>query len=109
MAQSFIKALVVAREERNIRIFDALDCKDGKKLSVQASQSHYCEPKATLPVDRLEEYTEWELAMIDGDNWFIPQPEDPVYGKFAYWWIGDDVVGHVPTEKVQELYEAACL
>lgn len=41
------------------RVFFAVICKSGLKLSIQASQGHYCSPKKTLPA---ENYSAFEIG-----------------------------------------------
>lgn len=72
-----------------------LVCKDGFKISVQASKYHYCSPR----VDGYVIYEEVELG--------YPNMEDELIAKFAED-PGDltgTVYGYVPVEVVNQLIE----
>ena len=68
-------------------------CNDGFNVSIQASSSHYCEPRE----DNLPEYTEVELgypSMVDAlIKDYAEDPDD----------LCNTVYGHVPIELVDEL------
>ena len=111
MTTTFVSALTVREYTpsltRNSPDYNAIPCKDGvHSLSIQASHGHYCEPRITTAIAN---YTEWEVAICGPDGLVVPEESDPVFGPFAEHWAGDTVAGYVPTERVQALYEAACL
>lgn len=59
-------------EEGNYRRFAALPA-GNYKLSVQASTGHYSRPRTSLPVDRLEEYEQFEVAILDSRHLVQPR------------------------------------
>jgi len=91
--------------------FDAV--KAGKyKLSIQASDGHYCTPRATVPVDC---YTEMELAIFRGKkSTFISANRSSVLRKFPRYNeligrvdcpnSGATVYGYVPVDLLNDLY-----
>lgn len=70
---------------------DKIRCKDGFKVSVQASLWHYCTPKETLKDG--SRYTHLELG--------YPNRTDEVIEPYR----DGDVYPYVPVEKVNELIE----
>jgi hypothetical protein len=72
-------------------------------LSVQASRSHYCAPRATLP---LRDYSEYEVAVVDGNGLLsVPHPLFHPRWPWSRYWEGDSVGSYVPTEVVEQLYQ----
>ena len=72
-------------------------CDDGTSLSVQASKTHYCEPRE----DDAAEYTHVEVGFITKpDNTAAPTP----WGWKQYA-DGDNVYAYVPAAKVHKFIE----
>lgn len=70
-----------------------VECNDGYSVSIQASSSHYCDPRR----DNLTEYTEVELGYPNmADNLIADYAEDPDD-------LCNTVYGYVPIEAVDEL------
>ena len=68
-------------------------CNDGYSVSIQASSSHYCDPRR----DDLPEYTEVELGYPNmADSLLTNYAEDPDD-------LCNTVYGYVPVEVVDEL------
>lgn len=76
-------------------------------FSIQASQSHYSEPRKALP-DPFG-YTCFEVALFnEKDDWVTSK--EPGFGKFSDLWETDGdcaVLPYVPVEQVQGLMETA--
>jgi hypothetical protein len=77
-------------------------------MSIQASEFHYCTPRATLP---LGSYDAFELAIFDEHGeWVSPYRFPGIFKGLAaaeYWeeGPGTTVGGYVPLEAVLELHE----
>jgi hypothetical protein len=115
---SFVELLEVKNEDvdsyfgenRGYRLNTALQVGD-YELSIQASYSHYCTPRLTVP---LNEYTAFEVAIFDnGGAWMNPH-RDEVFEGFERleelkdrWEEGEDasVGGYIDKDLVQDLYE----
>lgn len=73
------------------------------KVSIQASQFHYCTPRRTLSSS--DSYTTFEVALMKNGDWYHPEKDD----KFAntswakYWSEHDDVAATVPREEVAKM------
>ncbi len=69
-------------------------CKDGFKMSVQASGSHYCEPKTIA-----DEYTEFEIG--------YPSQEESMIMKYCEDYDNPcgTVYGYVPCSVIDEVIE----
>ena len=76
---------------------------NGWCLSVQAGEGHYCSPRKTL--DSIYNYDSFEIAL-----WVKQNGKDGRFLNIDMLFPGleldqrDKVVGYVPVEKVQELY-----
>ena len=86
------------------RMFDRIQVGDNVELSVQASSSHYCRPRFTLPI---EQYENVELAIFR-DNEFVSirdvsKNEDLIKRLNDYY--EGTVYGFVPVETVVYLYK----
>ena len=65
-------------------------CKDGFTMSVQASESHYCEPRELLADG---DYTKWEVGFpSEDDTELLPysQNDDVVFP-----WVPTDVINTI--------------
>lgn len=65
-------------------------CKDGFTMSVQASESHYCEPRELLADG---DYTKWEVGFpSEDDTELLPysQNDDDIFS-----WVPTDVVNAI--------------
>lgn len=73
------------------------------KASIQASRTHYCSPRETLPSS--DDYQSFEVALFLNDEWFHPEQDN----RFAncswasYWSSSDDVAGRVPREEISQM------
>jgi hypothetical protein len=89
-------------------LFDALIVGD-YKLSIQASRTHYCNPKETHV--SAHAYSEFELALFDKDwNWLNPITDERFQGIASdledHWEKGDVAVGgYIGNDLVQKLYD----
>jgi hypothetical protein len=73
------------------------------RLSVQASSTHYCEPREDGL--NLSDYAEVELALFDGDEWTRPS-EIPGLEDLDELWeqgMGACVGGWIPRETVERI------
>ena len=68
---------------------------NGLTMSIQASETHYSEPRSLVPISQ---YTAFEVAFLKGGFSFV----DPL-NCLEY----DQVMAYVPTEQVQSLYDRA--
>lgn len=78
---------------RQFGVRPRVTCRDGYSVSIQASSSHYCDPRE----DNLYEYTTVELgypSMADNIIKDYAEDEEDLTGT---------VYGHVPVELVEEL------
>lgn len=78
------------------------------ELSVQASRTHYCTPRETLP--SAEDYFEFEVGLFENGRWVNPTLDERFNPVIAYlrkhWEDGPTGVGaYVPSEIIQTLYE----
>jgi hypothetical protein len=81
---------------KNGFVFEPVECKDGFKVSIQASHSHYCTPRK----DDAEYYTHVELGfpnMIPPD-YILEYAEDEEYPT-------DTVYAYVPVELVNQMID----
>jgi len=71
-----------------------LKCADGFVMSVQASATHYCEPRAYLVSG---DYNQWEVGFPNKeDELLMPYAEEEDFPT-------DTVYGYVPTQVVNEV------
>ena len=73
-----------------------IQCKDGQRLSVQASRWHYCTPKRDWKNHPSEEYTHFELCYW-GNQWKMLRGHQD--------WDSKDIFSQVPRDTVLELLE----
>lgn len=66
--KDFRELLKVRDEFRSYRLFEAINV-GNYEVSIQGSQSHYCNPRETIPVDQ---YESMEIAIFDKDAWINP-------------------------------------
>lgn len=87
------------------RLFTPIEVKNGVWLSIQANGSCHCKPQAICP--SLDDYTHWEMALFDGNEFirvtdilpeFSSLAEIELYEKGTYT--------YVPTDLIEELYTA---
>jgi len=73
------------------RLHKEIKCKDGFKMSVQASEGHYCSPRQTLPI---ESYSSFEIGYPSKkEDLIMEYAEDNDYPtKTVYGWCPLDVV-----------------
>lgn len=88
-----------------LRVLEWLPIDDMFSLSIQASMSHYCMPRAYVD---LEEYTHFELAIIYKDRIFYGNPV--ILNKFSrkdefMEYFDSGVYTYVPKDLVQDLYD----
>lgn len=92
----YLKNTVKIASYGMLEIRPHVECADGFKMSVQASQYHYCEPRMDL-VDG--NYTEVEIG--------FPTEEEPLINEYAECsgqWT-ETVYGYVPVEIVDAVIE----
>ena len=97
------KSLFDERYPGGIRICEWLKINDEYSLSVQASESHYCTPRAYLPLDQ---YKSFELAIIYKDSLskdIVEIKDFPKFDEILEYYNGS-VFEYVPKELVEELY-----
>lgn len=97
------KSLFDERYPGGIRICEWLKINDEYSLSVQASESHYCTPRAYLPLDQ---YKSFELAIIYKDSLskdIVEIKDFPKFDEILEYYNGS-VFECVPKELVEELY-----
>jgi hypothetical protein len=81
------------------------------KLSIQASEYHYCEPRETL--EDLSRYTAMEIAIFKGGEWVQPRNDEKIKQFPRYEELIDryeeggttSVGGWIPIDLIQDLYE----
>lgn len=88
------------------RQFEPLRLNSNLWFSIQASYAHYCTPRETL--DNLEDYSHWEIALFDKDNFLSAADVIPDFRSLAelQYYFGGQVYPHVPKDLVEELYLA---
>lgn len=75
------------------RFRQLLMCKDGFTMSVQASRTHYCEPKQ----DNLQEYTHVEIGRLsEVESLLLMYAEDGEHPT-------ETIYPYVPVEDVEEI------
>lgn len=108
--KNFKELLTVRSEDKFLsvhsRIFNPINVGDFQ-ISIQGSQNHYCEPRATLPIDN---YSEMEIAIFEGDKWVQPHTDER-FKNFSrlselldrYEEGGKAVGGYVSVDLIQDL------
>lgn len=94
---------LLKRSSENQRHFDRITV--GKfKVSIQASEYHYCEPRKSGL--KPEEYTKFEMAIFDeNDTWVVPprdlkeMPHSEMFEDLE----SSSVAGYLESEKIQEI------
>lgn len=88
-----------------IRMLQSFVNTKGYRLSIQASEAHYCTPREFLPLDK---YTAMEIAVMDPEGNFVQIADvtnnQAIIEKFAEY-EGDSVYGYIPVELIEELYQ----
>jgi len=94
------------RPESSPEYLKAIPC--GKyRLSIQASEYHYCVPRKTLY--NMEDYSKMEFAIFNQGGWFNFR-KSRVIRKFPRWeelqqYANNSIVfGYVPVELINEFY-----
>lgn len=92
--KEFLKSTIKGDRTLNFQdIRPSIECNDGFVVSVQASKTHYCKPRANW----LEEYDEVELGYpTEAEESIIEYAEDPDEPT-------NTVYGYVPIEIVEEV------
>ncbi len=89
---------IMAANKSSERHAKQLTLGDGTKLSIQASEYHYCSPRITLP--SYEEYTSFEIGFpsrkIDELMRYAEDDDNPT----------GTVYGYVPKEVIEALIES---
>ena len=95
-------SFILERVPGSVTHFQQIEFGD-MKLSIQASQFHYCSPRLTLASS--DEYESFEVALILQDEWFHPEKDS----RFAnttwagYWSEYDDVAVGVPRDEIAKM------
>ena len=112
MKKNFIDQLRRQREDKSY--FQFLKAGDFE-LSIQASSSHYCEPRENY-LDP-EDYTEFEMAIFKGSREWVQVREELILKDFPRI---DELIGcteegespissYVPANLIQDLYAFLCI
>lgn len=91
---------LVGESERHktIRLFYPIICKDGFRMSVQASRGHHCTPKVTLDIPYLSEYKNYEVGACN--------MEESLLKKYVENDLDDyKIYDQVPVEVLNEILE----
>jgi hypothetical protein len=88
------------------RIFEPIRINSNLWFSVQASYAHYCTPRETLA--DLEDYSHWEIALFDKDEFISAAQIVPNFKSLAelQLYFEGQVYPYVPKDLVEELYLA---
>ena len=95
-------SFILERVPGSVTHFQQIEFGD-MKLSIQASEFHYCSPRQTFASS--DEYESFEVALILKDDWFHPEKDQ----RFAnatwagYWSECDDVAARVPREEIAKM------
>lgn len=108
----FVKALVERdfgmdrmHDNMNYRQFEPIRIGPNLWLSIQASYGHYCKPRKT--VRDLNEYTHWEFALFNKDDFVRVADVLPNFASLAeIEYYEQSVYAYVPADLVEELYVA---
>lgn len=105
MARDEVRQLVHYEDTQRHRQFTAI-CLGRFDVSIQASTTHYCEPRLTH--DDLTRYLTWEMAIFDrGGAWVCGESFRALNppADLADLFDNDQVAGYVPTARVQAIVE----
>ena len=97
----------VSYDEQNMRsrIFEPISVTENIQLSIQASHAHHCKPQMTLRY--LDDYTHFELALFDENNFLTVGEVLPDFESLSEIKTYEGrVYSNVPTDLVEELYLA---
>ena len=93
----------------NHRMFKWIEAGD-YRMSIQASEYHYCEPRLTL--EDLSNYEEMELALFKNGEWVQPREDEKIKSFPRYAELEERyekgnvaVAGYVPVDLLQDLYD----
>jgi hypothetical protein len=92
-------------------------CHDELSLSIQSGETSYCEPRRNLQEHEDPTlYTHFEVALFYKGGFYnpakqaLPTQGEPVPEEVrSCWSTHDDVVGWMPQEKVQEIFDTLVL
>ena len=99
----FLKDLRVISENAVLRICSHLRINNEYAMSVQASELHYCRPRALLPI---QEYTHFEMAIVYNGQLTSNTnviSEFPRLDELLYCFDGG-VFHEVPKDLIEDLY-----
>lgn len=105
--KNFIKAMLKAKvaytaPEMGMRIYNHLDTKAGYKLSVQASENHYCTPRELVG---LKYYEEYEIAIMKNGDFIYPDELKSFPRKDELDECHEGTIfAYVPVDLVEDLY-----
>lgn len=104
--KDFRKLMEIGNETRWHRIHKSIPI-GNFRISIQASEHHYCTPRETLP---LEQYETVEIAIFEGGKWIQPHTDErfKTFGRLSelleQYEHGEVAVGaFVPVDLVQDL------
>lgn len=101
----FIEAMLekgVVNEAYWTRVFRKIPTKSGYKLSVQASETHYCSPKETIALNL---YDKFELAITLNSEFVYPDILNNFKrNKELYSYYDGTIFSYVPKDLIEDLY-----
>jgi hypothetical protein len=108
----FIDRLVIREFESLVergsiyRQFEPIRINSNLWLNIQASKSHYCNPRKTIK--DLEEYTHWEIALFNKDEDLLATEVLHNFRSLAELelYFEGSVYAYVPKDLVEEFYLA---
>ena len=99
-----IKSLFDSRHPMGQRICKHLRINNEYSLSVQASELHYCTPRALVPLDQ---YTHFEMAIIFKDSLISDMSIIKDFARYneLMEYNQGTVFGEVPRDLIEDLYK----
>ena len=105
--KNFMKAMLKAKAryknpDLGMKIYNHIDTKAGYSLSIQASEHHYCTPRALLG---LKFYEEFELAICYDNEFVYPSELENFHRKEELDECHEGTIfAYVPVDLVEDLY-----
>jgi hypothetical protein len=89
-----------------VRIFEPIRINSDLWLSIQASYGHYCRPEKTS--DDLHEYTHWEIALFNKNDFLSVSSVMPDFQSLAEieLYFNGSVYPYIPMDLAEELFLA---
>lgn len=86
----------------NDHMFQFLELGD-LRVSIQASEIHYCTPKINSP--NFDDYQEFEVALMKNKDFIDPKQTKHAHKSWAKYWNGDEVAGYMPKQEVIKMLQ----